>query len=92
VIKSWGSADTERLFLRERVKRFESFHRAAQRKLEMINAAAELRDLSSTPGNRLEKLGGDRKGEYSIRINDQWRVCFRWKDGDAHEVKIEDYH
>jgi toxin HigB-1 len=92
VIKSWGSADTERLFRRDRVKRFEAIERQAQRKLAMVDAARELRDLSITPGNRLEKLGGDRKGEYSIRITGQWRVCFVWKDGDAYGVKIEDYH
>lgn len=58
----------------------------------MLDAARELRDLSDTPGNRLEKLGGNRKGQYSIRINAQWRVCFVWKAGDAFEMEVEDYH
>lgn len=58
----------------------------------MVDTAKELRDLSAGPGNRLEKMSGDRKGEYSIRINDQWRVCFIWRDGDAYGVTIEDYH
>ena len=92
MIKSFGSADTERLFRRERVKRFEAFERQAQRKLAAIHAAASLNDLRAMPGNRLEKLKGDRKGQHSIRINDQWRVCFVWKDGDAHGVEIADYH
>ncbi len=64
----------------------------ARRKLRMLNNAATLDDLRIPPANRLEALKGDRKGQYSIRINDQWRVCFRWKDGDAHEVEIVDYH
>lgn len=58
----------------------------------MLDSAADLADLRSPPGNRLEKLGGDRKGEYSIRVNDQWRICFRWADGGAHDVVIVDYH
>jgi proteic killer suppression protein len=65
---------------------------AAERKLQMLDSAADLADLRSPPGNRLEKLGGDRKGEYSIRVNDQWRICFRWADGGAHDVVIVDYH
>ena len=64
----------------------------ARRKLRMLNNAAALEDLRIPPANRLETLKGDRKGWYSIRINDQWRVCFRWKDGDAHDVEIVDYH
>lgn len=92
MIKSFGSADTERLFRRERVKRFQSFERPAQRKLTALHAAASLDDLRAIPGNRLEKLKGDRKGQHSIRINDQWRVCFVWKDGNAHGVEIADYH
>jgi toxin HigB-1 len=92
VIKSFGSVDTQRLFRRERVKSFEAFERQAQRKLAMVNAARELRDLSAVPGNQLEKLRGNREGQYSIRINDRWRVCFVWKDGDTHDVEIVDYH
>jgi toxin HigB-1 len=92
VIRSFGSADTERLFARERVKQFEAFERIAQRKLAMLNAAIALSDLAAVPGNRLEKLKGNRKGQYSIRINDQWRICFKWKDGDAVDVEVADYH
>ena len=62
------------------------------RKLVVVDAAEALDDLRSPPGNCLEKLKGDRAGQHSIRINDQWRICFRWKDGDAHEVEIVDYH
>jgi proteic killer suppression protein len=92
VIKSFRSADTERLFRRERVRRFEAIERSAQRKLEMLNAAKELRDLAAVQGNRLEKLRGEREGQHSIRINDRWRVCFVWQDGDASDVEIADYH
>ena len=92
MIKSFGSAETERLFRRERVKRFEAIERQAQRKLAMIDAAQELGDLSSVAGNRLEKLLGDRKGQYSIRITDRWRVCFVWKEGNAYGVEIVNYH
>ena len=66
--------------------------RVALRKLRMLDAAAELGDLRVPPGNRLEKLAGNRAGQHSIRINDQWRICFRWRDGDAYEVEIADYH
>jgi toxin HigB-1 len=92
VIKSFASPETERLFNRERVKGFQSIERAALRKLEMLDAAGELRDLRAPPGNRIESLHGDRKGQHSIRINDQWRVCFVWRDGDAYRVEITDYH
>ena len=73
-------------------KKWRSFLRVAERKLKMVHAAHELRDLKSPPRNRLEKLKKDRKGQHSIRINDQWRVCFVWKDGNAHDVEICDYH
>lgn len=66
--------------------------RTAPRKLLILDAAETLNDLRSPPGNRLEKLRGDRAGEYSIRINEQWRICFQWRDGDAYEVEIADYH
>jgi proteic killer suppression protein len=66
--------------------------RVARRKLRMLNNAADLVDLLVPPGNRLEKLRGDRAGQHSIRINQQWRICFRWRDGDAHDVEIVDYH
>ncbi len=92
MIKSFRSKETEQLFNRQRVKRFEAIERAALRKLGMLHAAKRLRDLSVPPGNRLEKLHGDRKGQHSIRINDQWRICFIWREGDAHDVEITDYH
>ena len=74
------------------VLRFRSFERMARRKLQLLNAVTRLDELRVPPGNRLEALGGDRKGQYSIRINLQWRICFVWKDGDAYEVEIIDYH
>lgn len=92
MIKSFRREETERLFRRERTRRFRSIERVAMRKLSMLDAATGLRDLASPPGNRLEALYGDREGEHSIRINDQWRICFRWKDGDAYAVEIVDYH
>ena len=69
-----------------------SIHRGAMRKLWMLDAAVTLSDLRVPPGNRLEKLSGRRAGEYSIRINDQWRICFAWRNGNAHDVEIADYH
>jgi toxin HigB-1 len=92
VIKSFRSKQTERLFNRERVREFQSIERAALKKLVMLDAATELRDLAVPPGNRLERLHGNREGEHSIRINDQWRVCFGWRDGNAYNVEIADYH
>ncbi|MGH9773501.1 MAG: type II toxin-antitoxin system RelE/ParE family toxin [Candidatus Acidiferrales bacterium] len=92
MIKSFRSADTERLFNRERVRRFQAVERRAQRKLAMVDAARELNDLSVPPGNHLERLQGKRRGQHSIRINDQYRVCFIWRDRDAYEVEITDYH
>jgi proteic killer suppression protein len=92
VIKSFRSVDTERLFHRERVRKFQAVEDVALRKLKMLDATWQLRDLAGAPGNRLEKLRGDREGQYSIRINDQWRICFAWKEGDAFDVEIVDYH
>ncbi len=92
MIRSFADRETERLFRRERVGRFRAFERIALRKLRMVDAAADIADLRVPPGNRLEKLKGDRDGQWSIRINDQWRVCFRWDDGDAFDVEIVDYH
>jgi len=92
VIKSFRSKDTERLHRREPVRRFKAIERVALRKLRQLDAATELRDLAAPPGNRLEALDGDREGQHSIRINDQWRICFRWRDGDACDVEITDYH
>ncbi|HVR74338.1 MAG TPA: type II toxin-antitoxin system RelE/ParE family toxin [Planctomycetota bacterium] len=93
MIRSFGDKETERLFSRDRSRRFpQDVQRSMQRKLEMLDAAEGLQDLRIPPANRLERLSGDRRGQYSIRVNDQWRVCFIWKDGDAHEVEITDYH
>jgi proteic killer suppression protein len=93
MIRSFADTNTQRLFLRERVKKFDrQLQRAALRKLTLLDAAESLDDLRAIPGNRLEKLVGDRAGQYSIRVNDQWRLCFRWIDGDAGEVEITDYH
>ncbi|MFZ0641607.1 MAG: type II toxin-antitoxin system RelE/ParE family toxin [Candidatus Acidiferrales bacterium] len=92
MIRSFRSRETERLNKREPVKRFKSVERVALRKLRQLDAAERLGDLASPPGNRLEALRRDRKGQYSVRINDQWRICFIWRDGDAWEVEIADYH
>ena len=92
MIKSFRSRETEQLHARQGVKRFRGFERVAQRKLRQLDIAAELRDLASPPGNRPETLHGDREGQHSIRINDQWRSYFVWRDGDAYEVEIVDYH
>ena len=92
VIKSFRSQDAEQLFKRERVKRFRNIERAARRKLEMLDAATTLGDLRALPGNRLEELVGNRKGQHSIRINDQFRICFVWRAGNAEQVEIVDYH
>ena len=92
MIKSFRSKETEQLHARRHVRQFRGFERAAQRKLRQLDIATELRDLASPPGNRLEALKGDREGQYSIRINDQWRICFVWRDGDAYNVEIVDSH
>lgn len=92
MIKSFRCRDTERLFDDNPVRRFHAIERIARRKLLMLHRAEELNDLKVPPGNRLEALKGDRSGKFSIRINDQWRVCFRWEGGDAFDVEITDYH
>lgn len=92
VIRSFRSPDTEALFAGRRVARFRNIERVATRKLQMLDDATELRDLRAPPANRLEALKGDRSGQHSIRINDQWRVCFRFESGHAYEVEITDYH
>jgi proteic killer suppression protein len=92
VIRSFRCSDSELLFQRLPVLRFRAFERQALRKLDMLDAAPDIRTLGTLPGNRLEALKGDRKGQYSIRINDQWRICFVWLQGHAYEVEIVDYH
>jgi proteic killer suppression protein len=92
VIRSFADKNTERLFTRQRVPKFQSFEQIAWRKLQHLEAAASLDDLGAIPGNQLEKLVGDRKGQYSIRINGRYRICFRWADDDPHDVEIVDYH
>ena len=93
MIHSFGDRDTERLFRREPVRRFPAeLQRTMLRKLGIVDAAEQLEELRVPPGHRLEKLKGARAGQYSLRINDQWRICFRWKDGNAYDVEIVDYH
>ena len=92
MIRSYGSRETERLASGFRVARFASFERVALRKLRQLQIAQELKDLRIPPGNRLEALSGDRAGQLSIRINDQFRICFRWVEGGAEDVEIVDYH
>jgi proteic killer suppression protein len=92
LIKSFANSSTRRLFEGDCPRRFGPIRRVAERKLAMLDAAVTLDFLRSPPGNRLEKLRGDRRGQYSIRINSRWRVCFEWRGGDAHEVEIVDYH
>ena len=92
MIRTFRCKDTERLFRDQDVRRFRAFERIARRKLLLLHRARSLADLLVPPGNRLEGLRGRRKGQHSIRINDQWRICFRWRDGDAIDVEIVDYH
>lgn len=92
MIRSFGDKSTEALFRDEFVRKFQGIARPAKRKLEAVNAASRLQDLLVPPSNRLEKLKGDLKDFYSIRINDQWRVIFKWLDGEPCEIQIVDYH
>lgn len=92
MIWSFGDKRTEALFRDEFVREFQGVARPAKRKLEAVNAAFRLEDLAVPPSNRLKRLKGGLKDFYSIRINDQWRVIFRWRDGEAHDVRIVDYH
>lgn len=92
MIKSFRSADTQALYETGKSARFSSIIKVATRKLVQVHSANELRDLASPPGNRLEALKGGRAGQHSIRINDQWRVCFRWTREGAEDVEIVDYH
>ncbi len=92
MIKGFRCRETEKVFQRGRSKRFAGIQRMALRKLLILDAAVSLADLRVPPANRLERLRADRRGQHSIRINDQWRICFRWRDGHAHDVEIVDYH
>ncbi|MEU3846848.1 type II toxin-antitoxin system RelE/ParE family toxin [Micrococcus terreus] len=93
MIRSFGDKETERLWRRERVRSIDPrIHRGALRKLRQVGSADSLEDLRIPPGNRLEALKGDRAGQHSIRINDQWRICFVWTDAGPEEVEIVDYH
>ncbi|HEV7372653.1 type II toxin-antitoxin system RelE/ParE family toxin [Arenibaculum sp.] len=92
MIKTFAGRDTADLFRDTRVRRFEAVERKARVKLRILDAAVSLESLRVPPGNRLEALKGDREGQHSIRINDQWRICFVWHDGDAYDVEVCDYH
>jgi proteic killer suppression protein len=92
MIRGFRCKETEKVFQRRDSKRFSGVQRVALRKLLVLDAAGSLDDVRVPPANRLEKLRGDRHGQHSIRVNDQWRVCFRWRDGHAHDVEIVDYH
>jgi proteic killer suppression protein len=92
MIRNFADKKTEKFFSGERIKTFSGFKKAAERKLVMLDCAEELVDLLVPPANKLEKLSGDRKGQYNIRINDQWRICFVWRNDGPHDVEITDYH
>ena len=92
MIKSFSDKDTEALFHDLPVRKFQAIERQARRKLLYLHSVRNLQDLAIPPGNRLEALKGNRKGQHSIRINDQWHICFMWHEGDAYNVEIADYH
>ena len=92
MIRTFGDKDTNRLFSRQRVRRFQAFEREAREKLVLLHTATDVNDLRVPPGNRLERLKGNRAGQWSIRINRQWRICFTWRDGNAYDVEVVDYH
>ena len=92
MIRSFADRDTRALYEGRRVRRFEGFRAQAERRLQILRRARSLDDLRGLPSNHLEALSGDREGQFSIRINRQWRVCFRWHEGDAYDVEIADYH
>ena len=92
MIRSFRDRDSEALFNDVAVRRLQAVERQARRKLLYLHRARTLEDLKALPGNRLEALKGERRGQYSIRIDDQWRICFTWRGGDAHDVEIVDYH
>jgi proteic killer suppression protein len=93
MIRSFASKETERLFRRQTSRKLSNdIQRRARTKLEILDAAERIEDLRIPPSNHLEKLSGTREGQYSIRINNQWRICFEWREGDAYRVEIVDYH
>ena len=92
MIKSFYCKDTEALYKGKRVRKFESCAAQAERRLAILENAQTINDLMSLPSNRFEALGGDRAGQFSVRVNQQWRVCFEWRDADAYNVEIVDYH
>ena len=93
MIRSWADAEAEKIFNLQRSRKLPpDLQRVALRKLLMLEAAVSIQDLMVPPANRLEKLKGDREGQWSIRINDQWRICFVWREGNACDVEIVDYH
>jgi proteic killer suppression protein len=92
MIRSFADEETEQVFNRRPNRRYAAFERVAFRKLRQIHSVSRVEELFEPPGNRLEKLKGDREGLWSLRINDRWRVCFEWRDGDAYKVQIVDYH
>ncbi|MCU0599675.1 MAG: type II toxin-antitoxin system RelE/ParE family toxin [Desulfobacterales bacterium] len=92
MIKSFSFRDTEKLFNDIRIRRFQSFERQARKRLMVLHAAPSFESLMLNPGNNFHALGGDRKGQYAISVNNQWRECFEWHDGNAYHVEITDYH
>ena len=92
MIRSFADTETEKVFNHRHSRRYAAFERVALRKLRQIHRALRVENLFELPGNRLEQLKGDRKGQWSLRLNEQYRICFRWRDGDAYEVEIVDYH
>lgn len=92
MIKSFRCGETEKVFHRQHSREFSGIKRIALRKLLLLDAAGSLQDLRVPPSNHLERLAGDRRGQHSVRVNDQWRICFRWKEGGPYDVEIVDYH
>jgi proteic killer suppression protein len=92
VIRTFGHTEAEKVFRREFSRKFHRIAKVAKRKLDQLHAAASLSDLRAVPGNHLEALGGDRLGQHNIRVNDRWRICFAWRESDAFDVEIADYH
>ena len=92
MIRSFADGETEKVFQHRHSRRYAAFERVALRKLRQIHSVSTVEELHEPPGNRLEHLKGDRKGQWSLRINDQYRICFAWRNGDAYEVEIVDYH